>query len=99
MCTPDKSLTGAHVKKESNLYTRTVPKCMAKKLKLNVDRMMCEMCVKKVTEALSVPGVSNLDVKIGKVSLTYDENIVRESDLVRAVVDAGFPCTVRKGLF
>ena len=72
---------------------------MAKKLKLNVERMMCEMCVKKVTEALSVPGVSNLDVKIGKVSLTYDESIVKESDLVRAVVDAGFPCTVRKGLF
>ena len=72
---------------------------MAKKLKLNVDRMMCEMCVKKVNEALSVPGVSNLDVSIGKVSLSYDESVVSETDLVKAVVDAGFPCTVKKGLF
>lgn len=72
---------------------------MAVKLKLKVDRMMCDMCVSKVTEALSVPGVSDLDVKIGKVSLVYDEGTVKESDLIKAVVDAGFPCTVKKGLF
>ena len=72
---------------------------MATKLKLNVDRMMCEECVKSVTAALDVPGVSQLDVKIGKASLVYDETKVTEADLVRAVVDAGFPCTVKKGLF
>ena len=73
---------------------------MATKLKLKVDRMMCEECVKKVIKALDIPGtVTNLDVKIGKVSLTYDESKISEADLVKAVVDAGFPCTVKKGLF
>jgi|GEM_PF-1093880 len=73
---------------------------MATKLKLKVDKMMCEECVKNVTKALDIPGtVTNLDVKIGKVSLTYDETKISEADLVRAVVDAGFPCTVKKGLF
>ncbi len=73
---------------------------MATKLKLKVDKMMCEQCVKKVTQALDIPGVvTNLDVKIGKVSLSYDETKTTEADLVRAVVDAGFPCTVKKGLF
>jgi len=73
---------------------------MATKLKLKVDRMMCEMCVAKVTEALDIPGtVSNLKVDIGKVSLTYDESKISENDLVKAVVDAGFPCSVKKGLF
>lgn len=72
---------------------------MATKLRLKIDRMMCEMCVKKVTDALGIPGVSDLDVKIGKASLTYDESVVKESDLVKAVIDAGFPCTVKKGLF
>lgn len=72
---------------------------MPKKLKLKVDRMMCEMCVAKVTEALDVPGVSDLNVDIGKVSLSYDDSKVSETDLVKAVVDAGFPCSVKKGLF
>ena len=72
---------------------------MATKLKLKIDKMMCEMCVANVTKALDIPGVSDLDVKIGKASLTYDESKVTEADLVRAVVDAGFPCTVKKGLF
>ncbi len=73
---------------------------MATKLKLKVDKMMCEMCVQKVTKALDQPGiVSDLNVKIGKVSLVYDETKTTEADLIKAVVDAGFPCTVKKGLF
>jgi copper chaperone CopZ len=72
---------------------------MATRLKLKIDRMMCGACVKKVTDALSVPGISDLDVRIGRASLVYDEGTIDESDILRAVVDAGFPCSVRKGLF
>ena len=68
------------------------------KLKLKIDRMMCEVCVSNVTKALDRPGVSDLKVEIGKASLSYDESQVSETELVKAVVDAGFPCTVKKGL-
>ncbi|AGI47319.1 Copper chaperone [Thermoplasmatales archaeon BRNA1] len=72
---------------------------MAKKLKLKVDNMMCEVCVANVTKALDIDGVSDLSVKIGSASLSYDEAKVSEEQLIRAVVDAGFPCRVKKGLF
>lgn len=73
---------------------------MATKLKLKIDNMMCEECVAKVVKALDIPGtVTNLDVKIGKAALSYDESKISEGELVRKVVDAGFPCSIKKGLF
>ncbi len=69
------------------------------KLTLKIDGMACEMCVKKVQEALTMDGVSDLDVKIGKAVMKYDETKVSEEKLVTAVVDAGFPAKVKKGLF
>ena len=73
---------------------------MSKKLKLKIENMMCDGCVKSVVKALDIPGtVTNLDVKIGKASLTYDDTAITEEELVRRVIDAGFPCSVKKGLF
>ena len=69
------------------------------KLKLKIDGMACAMCVAKVEEALKNKGVSDLQVKIGSASCTYDESSVTEEQLVEAVVDAGFPAKVKKGLF
>ncbi len=69
------------------------------KLTLKVENMSCEMCVAKVTEALKNAGAENVNVKIGKATMTYDESKVSEAALVEAVVSAGFPAKVKKGLF
>ena len=72
---------------------------MADKLKLKIENMMCEMCVTNVEKALSLDGVSDLSVKIGGATLTYDGSKVSEEQLLRAVIDAGYPAKVKKGLF
>lgn len=70
------------------------------KLTLKIDNMMCEMCVKKVTDALTaVPGVTDLKVAVGKATLHYDETKTSEEALLKAVIDAGYPAKVKKGLF
>ncbi|MCQ2069936.1 MAG: heavy-metal-associated domain-containing protein [archaeon] len=69
------------------------------KLTLKIDNMMCEMCSAKVTEVLSVDGVTNLDVKIGKATMDYDESVISAEQLVEKVVDVGFPAKIKKGLF
>ena len=69
------------------------------KLTLKIDGMGCEMFVKKVTEALTRDGVTDLDVKIGKATMKYDETKVSEETLIAAVVDAGFTAKAKKGLF
>ncbi|KUE74008.1 copper resistance protein CopZ [Candidatus Methanomethylophilus sp. 1R26] len=70
------------------------------KLNLKIENMMCENCVANVTKALeSVGGVSNVKVKIGSAKLEYDEAKTNEAAVVKAVVDAGYPAKVKKGLF
>jgi Cu2+-exporting ATPase/Cu+-exporting ATPase len=59
---------------------------------LNVEGMMCKMCVKHVKEALEkVDGVTNVDVsleeKTAKVSMSKD---IASEILTKAVVDAGY---------
>ncbi len=69
------------------------------KITLKVEGMSCEMCVAKVEEALKKAGAENVSVKIGKATMSYDESKVSEEALVEAVVSAGFPAKVKKGLF
>ncbi|MCQ2079609.1 MAG: cation transporter [archaeon] len=66
---------------------------------LNIERMMCEMCVAKVQDALTAPGISNLSVKIGKATLVYDPDTITEEQILSKVIDAGFPAKIKKGLF
>jgi copper chaperone len=62
-----------------------------KQLKLEVTGMSCGHCVHAVKEALAaVPGVKVEDVRIGAVSLSFDETQASVSDLVDAVSDAGY---------
>ena len=70
---------------------------MAKKLTLKIDNMMCEKCVERVENALgSVEGVTDLEVSKGKAVMRYDES---EERILAAVIDAGYPAKVKKGLF
>lgn len=62
-----------------------------KKLKFDVSGMSCGHCVHAVREALTaVPGVTVEDVRIGSVSVAFDENQATVGDLVDAVADAGY---------
>lgn len=71
---------------------------MAKKT-IKIEGMMCEGCVKTVTEALQkVPGVSSVDVNLKKGAATV-EGEAEDDTLIRAVVDAGFRGSIKRGLF
>lgn len=60
-------------------------------LKLDVTGMSCGHCVHAVKEALAaVPGVKVEAVRVGAVSLSFDETRASVSDLVDAVSGAGY---------
>ncbi len=70
------------------------------KLSLKIENMMCENCIANVTKALEgVGGVTDVKVKIGSAKLEYDEAKTDEAAIVKAVIDAGYPAKVKKGLF
>lgn len=69
------------------------------KLSLKIENMMCEMCVANVEKALTVDGITDLKVKIGKATFNYDDAKLSEEQIVGFVIDAGFPAKVKKGLF
>ncbi len=70
------------------------------KLKLTIEGMACENCVKKVISALdTMPGVSKLNVQIGKATMEIDGVQATEEKVLSAIIDAGFTAKVKKGLF
>jgi len=67
---------------------------------LKVDGMSCGMCSNGVGAALlRVKGVTDakVDLKKGTAEVTHDG--VKDEDLIRAVVDAGYRAKVKSGLF
>ena len=70
------------------------------KTTLKIEGMMCEGCVKTVTEALQkVAGVENVDVSLKANKATVQHNGASDEALISAVVDAGFRASVKHGLF
>ena len=69
------------------------------KLKLKIDGMSCEMCVASVKETLESLGVTDVNVKIGSATGTYDESKLSEERIISAIIDTGFTAKVKKGLF
>ena len=68
-----------------------------KNLVLTIEGMHCGHCVMSVRKELSK--IENLvvqDVQIGTARVQYDEAQVKESDLVKAVDDAGYKLTESK---
>ncbi len=68
-----------------------------KSLILKIDGMHCGHCVMSVRKELSkIKGLTVQDVQIGTARVQYDEALVKESDLTKAVDDAGYKLTESK---
>lgn len=70
-----------------------------KTLTLNINGMHCGGCLSKVEKALkNVQGVQSASISLqeGQAAVTFDSASVGVSDLVQAVVDAGYTASVDK---
>jgi copper chaperone len=60
-------------------------------LKIDIDGMSCDGCVRSVTQVLSrLPGVSVVGVEVGSARVDLDESRTSEQHLMRAVEKADF---------
>ncbi|MCL1984358.1 MAG: heavy-metal-associated domain-containing protein [Methanomassiliicoccaceae archaeon] len=67
---------------------------------LKIEGMTCGNCSKKVGDALSaVENVKEVSVDLRKGTATVMHDPVKEEDLIRAVLDAGFRSKVKRGFF
>jgi copper chaperone CopZ len=61
------------------------------RLRLSIDGMSCQHCVRAVTEALQqVPGVQVEHVEIGTAVVDYEPGQATEEAIVDAVNDEGY---------
>ncbi len=64
-----------------------------KKSELKIKGMHCKSCVMLVTEALiDIKGVKEASVNLekGKVSISYDDKLVKERQLIVAIEKEGY---------
>ncbi len=70
------------------------------KTTLKIEGMMCEGCVKKVSDKLSaLDKVSKVDVNLKAGKATVEHDGATDEELISAVVDAGFRANSKHGLF
>jgi len=70
------------------------------KTTLKIEGMMCEGCVKSVTEALQkVDKVTSVDVSLKANKAVVEHDGASDEALISAVVDAGFRASAKHGLF
>ena len=68
-----------------------------KNLVLTIEGMHCGHCVMSVRKELSkINGLTVEDVQIGTARVQFDETLVKDGDLVKAVDDAGYKLTESK---
>lgn len=66
---------------------------MMQTMKLNIDGMTCQGCVRSVKQALqSLKGVDNVAVDLaqGTAVIDYQENTVNQQQCIEAIENAGF---------
>jgi copper chaperone CopZ len=60
-------------------------------ISLDISGMSCEHCVKRVKKALeALTGISHADVTVGKALITFNEKVVSEADISKAIDGAGY---------
>lgn len=57
---------------------------------LKIDGMRCHHCVKAVEVELQNIGAESYKVEIGSAEITYDENKLSDTDIEKAVEEAGY---------
>lgn len=57
---------------------------------IKIDGMSCNHCVKAVEAELEDLGVDSFEVSIGSAVIKYDESKISDSDIHKAVDEAGF---------
>lgn len=68
-----------------------------KNLVLTIEGMDCGHCVMSVRKELSkISGLTVQDVQIGSARVQFDETLVKDGDLAKAVVEAGYKLTETK---
>ena len=61
------------------------------RLRLEIDGMTCDHCVRAVTTALrALPGVQVEEVAIGRATVDYDPARTTPEQVVEAVADEGY---------
>jgi copper chaperone len=55
-----------------------------------IDGMSCNHCVMSVQKNLSKLELNELKVNIGSADVDYDENKIKESEIVKAIEEAGY---------
>jgi copper chaperone len=62
-----------------------------KEIILNISSMSCQHCVARVQKAVAMlPGISKLEVAVGKAVVSFDESMVTEGDITQAIEKAGY---------
>lgn len=60
------------------------------KAELKVEGMTCNHCVMAVKKEIMKLPVQNLDVKIGEVSVEFDETLVTLDEIKNSITEAGY---------
>lgn len=64
-------------------------------LKLNLEGMSCQGCVRAVTAGLKqLPGVTVDQVNVGSVALKYDPDKTTSTLIIEKLSELGFPSTI-----
>lgn len=57
---------------------------------IKIDGMSCNHCVMAVKKEIQKLNVQNLEVKIGEVSVEFDENKISLDNIKQAIEEAGY---------
>ena len=60
------------------------------KKEFKVDGMSCSHCAMAVEKNLSNLQLKNVDVKIGSVTVDFDESVIKVEDIVKSIEEAGY---------
>ena len=57
---------------------------------IKIEGMSCQHCVMAVQKSLSRLNLKKYDVSIGNAKVEFDEHVIKEEMIVKAIEDAGY---------
>lgn len=70
-----------------------------KKVRFDIQGMTCSSCSSHVEKAVSrLQGIKNVNVNLlsNNMQVEYDENILEQNEIIKAVIDAGYGATLKE---